>query len=631
MQMIERTSQQFVRCIKPNSTACKSEFNCAQVLSQLKCSGVVEALHVARKGYPHKITQRDFMARFGCLLGSSPSASAAVTDKSVGTNLSAAQQPSQHDDDVMICQSIIKVARVDTPTTTTTTATNDQSEGGIPNHNPNHNPQFVKPLVAVGKTKVFLTHTAYAQLETCLQSKLEASAVSIQRLFRGFLARKWVARHLASTRLQCWTRMCVAVAAYKTTRTKTLLLQSCARTWASVLKYRHTRARVVQIQCAVRCRLAAKERKRIISARKVARAHAAATALQAWLRLQVRRQAYSAVRRCCVRVQSFWRAIQATALVKEMLVTARHEASLHGQLEVLRAELAFKDEETTRLARELTQEQQAREAETVKHQQLIDALKLANEKEVIALKREILCWRDRLGACPTDKDSVDVDVHVQTREGLGDGVGFEECHAARTDDDDEVMSLSGRSSNQGGGGAEVERPHTMQSSSSLSLSSHSSSSSSVASGLSNNDVVDEEPCRTSIGEPESDSSSLRVRCESEPLADNHFNLPTTTASSMAEEVFLGRRELRLRACTVEEGGGNSKTGEDFFAQFGVETFAGEYILYFTFGLIGMMFCCIYIIVCLCACVSVCLCVCVRVSVWFSSTMYDKRCNVCVPL
>jgi myosin-5 len=68
MQTIERTSQQFVRCIKPNSITSASAFDTTQVLSQLKCSGVVEALHVARKGYPHKLTHSDFLARFGCLL-----------------------------------------------------------------------------------------------------------------------------------------------------------------------------------------------------------------------------------------------------------------------------------------------------------------------------------------------------------------------------------------------------------------------------------------------------------------------------------------------------------------------------------------------------------------------------------
>lgn len=42
MAAIQRTEVQYVRCIKPNANKSKDELNCAMVVEQLRCAGVVE-------------------------------------------------------------------------------------------------------------------------------------------------------------------------------------------------------------------------------------------------------------------------------------------------------------------------------------------------------------------------------------------------------------------------------------------------------------------------------------------------------------------------------------------------------------------------------------------------------------
>lgn len=42
MDAIQRTEVQYVRCIKPNAHKSKDELDCAMVVEQLRCAGVIE-------------------------------------------------------------------------------------------------------------------------------------------------------------------------------------------------------------------------------------------------------------------------------------------------------------------------------------------------------------------------------------------------------------------------------------------------------------------------------------------------------------------------------------------------------------------------------------------------------------
>ncbi|KAJ1451801.1 P-loop containing nucleoside triphosphate hydrolase protein [Pelagophyceae sp. CCMP2097] len=67
MARIEATDVQYVRCIKPNALKQPRNFDAAMVVDQLRCAGVVEALRVARAGFPHRAAHADFLKRFALL------------------------------------------------------------------------------------------------------------------------------------------------------------------------------------------------------------------------------------------------------------------------------------------------------------------------------------------------------------------------------------------------------------------------------------------------------------------------------------------------------------------------------------------------------------------------------------
>ena len=73
MEEIERTTVQYVRCVKPNSIKSSSHYDVEMVVDQLRCAGVIEAIRVARAGYPNKLPHAEVPRRFGLLCDTSGS------------------------------------------------------------------------------------------------------------------------------------------------------------------------------------------------------------------------------------------------------------------------------------------------------------------------------------------------------------------------------------------------------------------------------------------------------------------------------------------------------------------------------------------------------------------------------
>ena len=67
MDVISETSPYFIRCIKPNDQNVRNVFNEIRVNQQLKYSGVLEAVRVARSGYPVRINYDTFNWRYSFL------------------------------------------------------------------------------------------------------------------------------------------------------------------------------------------------------------------------------------------------------------------------------------------------------------------------------------------------------------------------------------------------------------------------------------------------------------------------------------------------------------------------------------------------------------------------------------
>ena len=67
MTKLNETAPHYIRCIKPNGLNVPSNFEGANVLHQLRCGGVLEAVRISCAGYPSRKPIDEFLDRFGLL------------------------------------------------------------------------------------------------------------------------------------------------------------------------------------------------------------------------------------------------------------------------------------------------------------------------------------------------------------------------------------------------------------------------------------------------------------------------------------------------------------------------------------------------------------------------------------
>lgn len=61
---IDKTTPHYIRCLKPNDDLVPNYFEPLNIVEQLRCGGVLEAVRVSRAGYPTRYTHNVFMARY---------------------------------------------------------------------------------------------------------------------------------------------------------------------------------------------------------------------------------------------------------------------------------------------------------------------------------------------------------------------------------------------------------------------------------------------------------------------------------------------------------------------------------------------------------------------------------------
>ncbi|AQK62951.1 Myosin-12 [Zea mays] len=67
METLNTTEPHYIRCVKPNAVLKPGIFENYNVLNQLRCGGVLEAIRISCAGYPTKRTFDEFIDRFGML------------------------------------------------------------------------------------------------------------------------------------------------------------------------------------------------------------------------------------------------------------------------------------------------------------------------------------------------------------------------------------------------------------------------------------------------------------------------------------------------------------------------------------------------------------------------------------
>ncbi|KAF0683364.1 Aste57867_24576 [Aphanomyces stellatus] len=272
LQTIEKTAPHYVRCLKPNDQNKAQCFNRLRMVEQLRSGGVLEAVKVARAGYPVRLTHKEFRLGYGTLVKP-------LQTPAIATIVHADEFPVLGEF-MLVCDALA------------------QHKGTVQHAH-----------VSVGTTKVFFRRKAFEDVETLKRRVYSHCAVQAQRIFRGFVRarayRRLVAaavtvqcafrvhrayetlahlkRTKASIRVQAWTRQVLARHAYERFRDAVVVLQSKHRqvVATAVVQARREHVHARKIQTIVRGFLAR---------RRFAKARAHVVAVQChWRRRHARR------------------------------------------------------------------------------------------------------------------------------------------------------------------------------------------------------------------------------------------------------------------------------------------------------------------------------------------------------
>ncbi|CAN1278927.1 XI-2 [Linum perenne] len=326
LETLNATEPHYIRCVKPNNALKPYIFENPNVLQQLRCGGVMEAIRISCAGYPTRKMFKEFIARFGIL----------ASDVS---NLSC--------NEVTACKRILDKVKL---------------EG-----------------YQIGKTKVFLRAGQMAQLDarrtevlgrsaTIIQKKvrsyycrkkyvlLRQSAIEIQNVCRGQIVRyrfEFLKREDACIKIQKYCRRFLARKAYNSLCSSALCVQAGMRGMAarSELLFRRKKkaAILIQVNQCVELRF-----------------------FQSQCRKHLARQHYVRLKRATIVTQCAWRRRLARRELRKLRMAAKETGALQDAKIKLEKEV---EELTWRLEQEKKIRADIEEAKTQEIRKLQASLK----------------------------------------------------------------------------------------------------------------------------------------------------------------------------------------------------------------------------------------------------------------
>ena len=167
---IEKTAPCYIRCLKPNDLLVPNHFEIPIVAEQLRCGGVLEAVRVARAGFPQHYPHADFVRRYRPLVWRE-------WQKKVVKSSSNITDVCRNLIDVLF-QKLQQLEKAEKKAK----ATEVVQEG----------PGFVKLGMQMGRTKVFLRQKEFEGLERQRGHEQQKAAIKLNATFRAYLVRvKW--------------------------------------------------------------------------------------------------------------------------------------------------------------------------------------------------------------------------------------------------------------------------------------------------------------------------------------------------------------------------------------------------------------------------------------------------------
>ncbi|KAJ7949058.1 Myosin [Quillaja saponaria] len=270
METLNTTEPHYIRCVKPNTVLKPGIFENLNVLNQLRCGGVLEAIRISCAGYPTKRPFDEFLDRFGML-------APAVLDGS---------------DEKTACIAIC-------------------DKMGLKGYQ-------------IGRTKVFLRAGQMAEVDARRTEVLVNASRCIQRQILAYLTRKeFITLRRATVHMQKLWRAQLAHKLYEQLRMEaaSIQIQKQIRSYTERKYYTSLQASSIGIQTGLRAMAARNEYR-------YRRRMTAASIIQTeWRRFQAL-YAYKKQKRATLTLQSLWRARVARKELRMLRMAARETGAL---------------------------------------------------------------------------------------------------------------------------------------------------------------------------------------------------------------------------------------------------------------------------------------------------------------
>ncbi|XP_022966587.1 myosin-17-like [Cucurbita maxima] len=302
METLNSTEPHYIRCVKPNNVLKPAIFENSNVIQQLRCGGVLEAIRISCAGYPTRRTFYEFLLRFGVL---------------------APEVLDGNYDDKVACQMIL-------------------DKMGLKGYQ-------------IGKTKIFLRAGQMASLDAKRTEMLSNAARTIQMQIRTFIARKeFVALRKAAIQVQSFTRGVLARKLFEKLRQEAaaLRIQKCFKRHVARKSYLDLLSSATTLQTGLRAMKARDEfrfRKRT----------KAAIIIQARWRCHTAYSYYTRLQKAALYTQCGWRRRVARKELRQLKMAARETGALKeakDKLEKRVEELTWRLQLEKRLRTDLEEE-----------------------------------------------------------------------------------------------------------------------------------------------------------------------------------------------------------------------------------------------------------------------------------
>ncbi|CAH1446365.1 unnamed protein product [Lactuca virosa] len=338
METLNATEPHYIRCVKPNNQLKPAIFENSNILQQLRCGGVLEAIRISCAGYPTRRAFFEFVNRFGLLC---PEALTGCFDEKTA------------------CGKILE-------------------KKGIKGFQ-------------IGKTKVFLRAGQMAELDARRTEVLSSAAQIIQRRIRTHIAHKqFIEIRKSSVVIQSFCRSRLACKRFDELRRirAAITIQKHLRKYRARVAYSKFRVAVLEVQTVIRGQ---KARKEFIFKKRTK----AAIKIQTRWRCYRDSKYYKKLKRGAIVTQCRWRGRIARRELRKLKMAARETGALKeakDKLEKQLEELTWRIQLEKRLRTDL---EEAKVSEAQKFQNAVEALQkkldeananLVKEKEEAARK-----------------------------------------------------------------------------------------------------------------------------------------------------------------------------------------------------------------------------------------------------